>query len=475
MMRAAGEALGPPLVAGLFFALLLSPILLPMVLEARRYSFMVRPASDLYILSASLMDFLVPNRLHTLLQPGSFTWIGNQIAPVSERTIAIGYLALALAGVGLWRARSRALFWAVAALFFLLLAMGPALHLGNITWAEIPADAGAAADGWTPYALLNRLLPFMRISRSVSRFALMVQLCIAVLAGMGLAAWLGRKSTRQVVGLGALCLGVVLAEYWVAPYPISPPDTPAYYSQLAAEPGTGALLNLPMNYDRPGYLLYQTVHRRPLTVAYISRDDPRTLTERAPVLQHFRHLGPDILEVDPAQVGQTVLADLGVSHVVLDRYKMPGGLEQEYTTALAEAIFAGQTPAYADERITVYAVTPPVEPQPYLVLGPEHWGPLEEREGTRFRRLGEGVAELTLHHAPPEASLRITYQTAPGVSVQVLSEDGATVLATLPPAPDGNSVELSLADLAASGQPVDALGLAAEGETEILELGLVLP
>ena len=62
-----------------------------------------------------------------------------------------------------------------------------------------------------------------------------------------------------------------------------------------------------MNYDRPGYLLYQTVHGKPLTVAYISRDDPRTLTERAPVLQHFRHLGDDIIAVDPAAIAPTVL------------------------------------------------------------------------------------------------------------------------------------------------------------------------
>ncbi|MCR6679099.1 hypothetical protein NVV43_26825, partial [Escherichia marmotae] len=75
------------------------------------------------------------------------------------------------------------------------------------------------------------------------------------------------------------------------------------------------MLNLPMNYDRPGYLLYQTVHQKPLTVAYISRDDPRTLTERAPVLQHLRHLGPDIIDVDPAQVGLTVLYDLGIGTV----------------------------------------------------------------------------------------------------------------------------------------------------------------
>lgn len=135
------------------------------------------------------------------------------------------------------------------------------------------------------------------------------------------------------------------------PYPLSPPDTPGFYHDLRklsedeTEPSK-SVLNLPMNFDRPGYLLYQTVHRQPLTVTYISRDDPRTFTERVPVLTHFRHLGSDILDFDPAIVGQTVLNDLKVAYVILDHHKMPGGKERDYTTSIAEAIFAEQAIPY---------------------------------------------------------------------------------------------------------------------------------
>ena len=343
--------LAPPAVTGSIFAVILSFWLVPMVAEALRFRFMVRPSADLYILSASAMDFLVPNRLHTLFRPESFTWIGNQIAPVSERTIAIGYVALGLAGVAFVLARRKAAFWWGAAIFFFVLALGPQWHFGNITMEDIPAAVrqGQEVASWTPYGLLNKLIPFMRVSRSVSRFALMVQFSMAVLAGMGF--WLLMERLRQRANietgnrmfekflpsaqgtqhgtkkhpaaplrrfLGAALYSLrlpddtfqsasqrrgcasrlastaliifLLFEYWVAPYPLSPPDTPAYYATLAADPDPRAVLNLPMNYDRPGYLLYQTVHGKPLTVAYISRNDPRTLTERVPVLQHFRHL-----------------------------------------------------------------------------------------------------------------------------------------------------------------------------------------
>ena len=432
-------SVAPAAVAGVIFALLLAPILAPMVYEATQYSFMVRPTSDLYTFSATALDFLLPNRLHTLFRPESFAAWGNQVAPVSERTIAVGYGALALAMVAVVMVRRRVAWWGVAALLFALLALGPRMHAFQITWNDIPADVTSTQE-WSLYALVNRLVPFMRISRSVSRFAIIVQLAAAVLAGVGLAWWLRhlRGSMTMVVGVGMLAL--VLAESWVAPYPMSPPDTPAYYATLAQEEARGALLNLPMNYDRPGYLLYQTVHQRPLTVAYISRDDPRTLTERVPLLQHWRHLGPDILDVDPAQVGLTVLQDLDVTTVVLDRYKMPGGDERAYTEELERSLFAGIAPTYEDDRLTVYRVPPPSEPQPYLELGPLYWGALVEVDGVAGRAVMDGPAELLLRHVARGAQITIEYVSV-GVGV-VSSTDGSSW--ALPAAPAGGRIQVEL-------------------------------
>lgn len=427
----------PPILAGALMLLLLSPLLIPMVREALHFSFMVRPTSDLYILSASLLDFLVPNRLHTLFRPDSFTWPGNQLAPISERTISIGYIPLLLAIVALWRWRPPVRFWVITAFFFLLLAMGPRLHLCNITETDLPTTISTTTPEWTPFALLNRTVPFMRISRSVSRYALMVQLCVAVLAGLGLYRLLQRSRPLAANLIAGIALLLILGEFWVAPYPMSPPDTPSFYTELRQMTDVRAVLNLPMNYDRPGYLLYQTVHEKPLAVAYISRDDPRTLTERIPVLQHFRHLGPDIIDVDPVQVGRTVLSDLGIDIVIQDRYKMPGGLERSYTEELANAIFADEAPLYTDDRITVHRVQPPVTPLPYIVLGPLNWGPLETGpQGQRQRQLTGGAATLQLYHLPPQSRLYLRYRTQPGVTLQLLLAS-SRLLATLPPAPTG--------------------------------------
>lgn len=450
-------------VAGVVSVVLLLPLLLPMVREAVQYDFMVRPASDLYILSASALDFVLPSRMNPLVAGDLLNQLGNQIAPISERTLAIGWVALLLILAGLWRNWRRSLPWVVGAIIFALLAMGPALHWLGFGWEQIP-EAGQGGGEWSLYALLNQFVPFMRISRSVSRFALMVQMCVAVGAAFGAQAILLRASRRAVVVWSGVLVALLLVEYWSAPFPMSEPDTPAFYESIAAVAANaprvdstpdyagaldalpnapGAMLNLPMNYDRPGYLLYQTEHRMPLAVAYISRDDPRTLTERVPVLQNLRVLGDDIIKADLAAVGKTVLSDLGISIVTLDRYKMPGGDEREATEEIAAQVFGDDTPIYEDERLTAYAVTAPETPAPYLALGEVNWGPRHYGANERVirRELGEGNARVIALHAPQNAAVEIHYLSA--TPLQVFAKDG-TLRSTYPEAPVGNLTWIEL-------------------------------
>jgi hypothetical protein len=199
-----------------------------------------------------------------------------------------------------------------------------------------------------------------------------------------------------------------------------------------------------------------------LTVAYISRDDPRTLTERVPLLQHWRHLGPDILDLDPAVVGMSVLHDLRVKTVVLDRYKMPGGEERAYTEALATALFGATRPEFEDERITVYALSPPSAYTPYLELGPLGWGPLVEEDESRYRTV-DGEAALFLHHAARGAQVVLHY-SGDGTG-EVRGADG-TVWPMLP-APSGSTVTIELPP------GVDQLRLVAvSGELRVMRIGL---
>ncbi|HEY66072.1 MAG TPA: hypothetical protein G4O02_16030 [Caldilineae bacterium] len=410
------------LAVGLLFAIVMSPLLWPMIVEASRYDFMVPDPDQVYMLSADLLAFFTPNEFHPLWGDIAARVGRLFTSPVSEHTVFAGYVPLLLA---LWGVRTRgrtARFWALAALSFALLAMGPALHIAGRRW-PIPL----------PYAILQRVIPFIQITRSVSRLDVMVMLSLGVLAAYGLQALMSAGQRPQWIALGALAL--TLFEFLPVPYPVSPPDTPAWYETLARESGDFAVLNLPMNWDRPGYLLYQTVHGKRLTVAYISRDDPRTLTERVPVLQQLRHLGPDVIAQDLERVGRSVLSYLDVRYVILDRYKMPGEQEREPTVRYATAALSGLAPIYEDERLIVYRVEPPEHQTPFLILG-DGWGPRRLEGGAPWRRIA-GRATLQVYVAEPaDLILRMTARSeAPETALTLRISERELRTVSLDPTP----------------------------------------
>jgi hypothetical protein len=445
--RGAGVAAG----AVAFFGLALSPLLLPMVQAARSWSgsSLLRGFEETRILSADLLAFVTPQVFHPLWSGWALARSARFTATPSEYTVFAGFTVLALCAIALlatrvqrkksnffgrsWTSSASPGLYLFSAAFFALLALGPVLKINGRTdllpgGGEIPL----------PYRLLYEFVPFVNLSRSVSRMDVMVMLFLGVGAAFGvvaLARFVEWKEGKKGKGLAwmvpAVAITLVLFEFWPARYPVSPPDTPAWYATLAEDPTEGAVLNLPANYERPWYLLYQTVHGKPLATGYVTRDDPAVLRERAPVLSHFWFLGPDIhtQQFDLAQQGIQVLHDLlGVRWVVLDRYKMPGGPEREVTDAYAQNIFAGRAPLFEDERITVYAVPEPAVRGPYLILGTEWPVRQVDEAGRVWRELPAGVpAGLELVN-PDGRPLQLEV-TAAGEGALRLLDDAGTELA----------------------------------------------
>jgi len=406
------------LTTALIFGLTLlvtAPLLAPMVLESLRFDFMRPPPGQIVELSGDPLGFLLPSGQHSLWG----AWAARLRAPLtaspSENTLYVGVIAGLLALVGLGRWRGRLGFWALAAAVFLLFALGPVLHIG-----------GRITGILLPYALVLKL-PFVEIARTVARYDLLVMLAVGVLAGGGLYALVERAQTRgraSLLGMGLIAL--VLLDFSPIPYPISPPDTPDFYRTLAADPREGAVMNLPMDWDRPGYLLYQTVHSKPLTAGYITRTDPRTLPGRVPVINRFRHLAEDINRVDdPAAWAPTLFEFMDIRWVVLDRYKMPPGPTREFTESLAQAIFRDQTPVYEDGRLTVYeAPRQPASSLPFVEIGWD-FGPLQPGPA----RAVEGSAFFVLHiPRPGDYALTIAPAAGTVAAWQVEDDAGAMVL-----------------------------------------------
>lgn len=357
---------GVPLIACALFAVVLSPLLVPMVLEARGGEYLVPNPTHGPALSADLLAFLTPPQFHPLWGQAARAVSDRFTGPPSEQTVFAGYVPLLLGLAALIRLRRNqaARFWGLTLAAFFVLALGPVLHVGGQSdfGLEIPL----------PYRLVSAAVPFMYLIRSLSRFDVMVMLSLGLLAALGLCRFKASAWASALLGL------LVCLEFLAVPYPLSAPDTPPFFYDLAKEPGEFSIVALPMDWDRPNALLYQTVHGRPLISAYTSRNNPLSVVEKTPLFQDWRFLGPDVIEADPGEVGLSVLNTFDVRYVVLDMWQMPPGSERETTLDITRRALAGQSPAYDDGRIVAYRVPALERARPFVALG----------DGWRERRLG---------------------------------------------------------------------------------------
>jgi hypothetical protein len=99
-------------------------------------------------------------------------------------------------------------------------------------------------------------------------------------------------------------------------------------------------------------------------------------------------------------------------------------------------------------------------------MGPLGWGPLTPGDGSPFRAVIDGDADLFLRHAPRGAVVTIEYQS--DADALVTSIDGSSW--ALPAAPDGSSLSVELPP------GVEQLTFAApDGELRVMRLALEVP
>lgn len=420
--RAAVRSAGALALSGLLFAAVTAMLWVPMVQESLAGDYMVPQAGSTERLSADALAFFTPSAQHPWWGGWAAGLADRFTASLSERTVYAGYAVLGLAVLAGVVDRRRAARWGAAALAFAVLAMGPVLHVGGQT------QFLGIGPVHLPYALLLRAVPQLQIARSVSRFDVVVMLCLGVLAAMGTAWLLNRVHAVGRVALAAVflvLLGIIGVEYLVAPYPMSFPETQPFHEALAAEPGEFAVLDVPMDgWDRPANLLFQTVHHKPLVSAYTSRSNPSAPAWRTPVLQTFRHLGPDINSGDPHALAATVLYDLNVRYVIVHKNDLPPGEYREQTLALAADMFGAWPVVVDDDWLRVYQRPEDTGRRlPYLVLG-DGWG---ERQGDGHRAsraISPASATVHAHLAAAETlSVEVTAYAEQPATLEIRTDD----------------------------------------------------
>lgn len=267
----------------------------------------------------------------------------------------LAVLALAAAGVALYRGHGRpAPRWLYLglALFSLAMSLGPEIRLGGLELAG-------------PYRFLYEHAPGFAGLRTVARWGMLYQLFLAVLAGLGLTALLARVrpawGRALLVGLAALALG---AELFPGPMPKSGPHPvpgklPPMVTWLAARPGPGAVLHLPMDSLRQDafFRYLSAYHWKPLVNGYTD-------------LQARGHAALAVLMKAPTPELVADLARGGVGWVLVHRAKLDPGEAARVSAALEAmpglARRAGQWP-YLDT--VAFELIPPRAPAPALPPG----------------------------------------------------------------------------------------------------------
>jgi hypothetical protein len=275
--------------------------------------------------------------------------------------VYLGWVAIGLAvlGVVLRRRRRELGLWGWVFTVFLVLSMGPYLHLDGeylrFNGRMIPL----------PFLPFFRAFPlFDRISHPF-RFVVPATLALGILAGHG-ARLLLRGLHRPgrlaggVVLCGAVLIEVLLGSPAVWPIPRSDARVPSVYADLE---GDGAVLDLPItvpNLERAVYTYYQTTHGLPSPFG-LNEPLPRRLRQnRLTRFLVFVESGrvmslPRLLPELDLVAGAAVLRASGYRYVVVHEELLPGPKAELIETVLT-AVF-GPPRKYPDEGIALYELT----------------------------------------------------------------------------------------------------------------------
>jgi hypothetical protein len=191
---------------------------------------------------------------------------------LSEASVYLGYAVIILIGY-LWIKRRDTRnngsgepgLWFFLAGFFFVMALGPALQVGGkIVYGSL-----------MPYALLEKILPFLKLSGVPVRMVVMVTLSTSVLSAMALT--LISKSPRGRI-FALFMVALLFIEYLPKSLPATPTGFPNYVTVLANLPNDGGVLDkaAPTKYLQ---LYYQTIHHKPLVFGYVART-PSSVAEK---------------------------------------------------------------------------------------------------------------------------------------------------------------------------------------------------
>jgi hypothetical protein len=259
--------------AALVAVALLSPTLVAMTGRALQGAF-ERPAVHWRSSppGVDLLAFVMPNPNHALFGAPFRAWLTRERPDgFAEFTGALPLVVLGtilVVAARRWKEVPR--LWVGLAVASAALAVGPFLHVAGVN-TYVPG----------PWALL-RYAPVLGLTRSPSRFAVLVTLAVAVLFAWALARL---RDTRRGRAVAWAVVAVLAFELCPAPRPLAAASVPRVYDVVKADPDHGVrVLQLPTGIRdgasslgdfSPESQFLQTYHEKRLVGGYLSRVSKR--------------------------------------------------------------------------------------------------------------------------------------------------------------------------------------------------------
>lgn len=243
-----------------------------------------RPFEHLIIFSARPHEFFLPDRNNLLFGGLTSDYLTEHLhgSNFSENSLYLGLSLMILALVGaavtvqrVWRERR-----AAAADGRVVAATGAAI-----------TAVVAAAFSMPPQVTIGGVLvnfPMWYVAqvtgayRAVSRFVILIELAVCVLAAIGLAALLVRLRPRVAAGVAAAVLVLVALDLWARPpAPVNAVTPPATYYARAAQLPPGILVEYPLfpaEFPDSNAIFWQGAHHHPILQGYnVGEDESRKL------------------------------------------------------------------------------------------------------------------------------------------------------------------------------------------------------
>src|SRR5581483_10412726 len=232
--------------------------------------------------SSDLLSWVTPAVQQRIWAPHVARWA---LATGGERLAFPGTVVFLLVVYAVVRGHARRHgLWLALAGVFAVLSFGPFLHVATRTGGWFTAY-GAHFAVPMPYYVVH-FIPIVNGVRDPGRFSVVGALALDVLAAVAvarLAAVAGRRGRRWAVAVPVVALALVLVESYPTTIPRLQTAIPRPYGAIAADPGQGAVLEVPLQW-RTGFgqwgdtggddtmaMYYATRHHKPLVGGMVAR------------------------------------------------------------------------------------------------------------------------------------------------------------------------------------------------------------